>query len=192
MGDFSEKIKNEVKRKAHYKCCMCERIKVDVHHIVPQKVGGSDDIDNAAPLCGHCHDLYGDNPMMRKTIRGRRDLWYELCEKSEQKADFTPILKKMDGLFEKLKDLEDNQEDQGKTLNEIREVSADFLRERADQIATTATPDEIISTVSGSTTASNIDEPLGFQSYMQHCKWCGAYPIPQDACYCPKCGKLLP
>ena len=170
---------------------MCEKIKVDVHHIIPQKDGGTDDIDNAAPLCGHCHDLYGDNPMMRKTIRGRRDLWYELCEKSEQKSDFSPVLKKMDDFFGKLKDLEDNQEEQSKILNEMREVSANFLRERADQIATTATSDEIISTVSGSTTSFIIDEPLVFQSDSQHYKWCGLYPIPHDASYCPKCGKLL-
>jgi hypothetical protein len=191
MGDFSEKIKNEVKRRAHYKCCMCEEITVDVHHIIPEKDGGTDDIDNAAPLYGHYHDLYGDNPMMRKTTRRRRDLWYELCEKSEQKSDFTPVLKKMDGLFGKLKDLEDNQEEQRKILNEMRQVSADFLGERANQVATTATPEEIISTASGSTAASIIDEPLGFQSYPQLCKWCDAYPIPQDASSSPRCGKLL-
>lgn len=80
---FPEPIKQEVKRKANFTCCWCQdrRNKVDVHHIIPESEGGPDDIENAAPLCGSCHALYGKNPDLRKEIKSRRDLWYETCDK---------------------------------------------------------------------------------------------------------------
>lgn len=81
---FSESVKLAVKKKANFTCCWCQdrRNKVDVHHIIPQADGGPDDEDNAAPLCGSCHDLYGNNPDLRKEIRLRRDQWYEICSKT--------------------------------------------------------------------------------------------------------------
>ncbi len=78
---FSEKLKNTVKRKSHFCCCLCHALSVEVHHIVPQADGGSDDEDNAAPLCPSCHEIYGANAQKRKFIREARDFWYELCAK---------------------------------------------------------------------------------------------------------------
>ncbi len=80
---FSESIKLSVKQKANFTCCWCNnrQNKIEVHHIVPQAEGGPDDEDNAAPLCGSCHDLYGGNPNLKKEIRLRRDHWYETCSK---------------------------------------------------------------------------------------------------------------
>jgi hypothetical protein len=81
---FSEATKLTVKKKADFTCCWCNdrQNKVEVHHIIPQADDGTDDIDNAAPLCGSCHDLYGGNPDLRKEIRSRREQWYEICVKS--------------------------------------------------------------------------------------------------------------
>lgn len=80
---FPEPIKQQVKRMANFTCCWCQdrHNKVDIHHIIPESEGGSDNIENAAPLCGSCHTLYGQNPELRKEIISRRDLWYETCEK---------------------------------------------------------------------------------------------------------------
>jgi len=80
---FSETTKLSVKKKTDFTCCWCRdlRNKVEIHHIVPQVEGGSDDEDNAAPLCGSCHNLLGENPGLRKEIRQRRDHWYEICSK---------------------------------------------------------------------------------------------------------------
>jgi hypothetical protein len=80
---FSETLKNSVKRRSHFTCCWCREIrnKVEVHHIKPQANGGSDTIDNAAPMCSNCHTLYGGNPELRKEIRARRDHWFELCDR---------------------------------------------------------------------------------------------------------------
>ena len=73
---FSEKIINQVKLDAAFKCCRCQSIGIEVHHIVPQKDGGPDSDDNAAPLCPNCHTWFGDNPSKRKEIKQMRDWWY--------------------------------------------------------------------------------------------------------------------
>jgi hypothetical protein len=78
---FTEALKLTVKRKAHFSCCLCHTLGVEIHHIVPQAEGGSDTEENAAPLCPSCHETYGANPQKRKFIREAREFWYELCEK---------------------------------------------------------------------------------------------------------------
>lgn len=55
---------------------MCHQPFVEVHHITPVKDGGVHILDNAAPLCSACHDLYGGNPEKRKQIREMRDQWW--------------------------------------------------------------------------------------------------------------------
>ena len=89
---FSESTKLSVKKKADFVCCWCRerRNKAEVHHITPRAEGGSDDEDNAAPLCGSCHNLYGGNPDLRKETRLRRDQWYELCSKGFDAERHTP------------------------------------------------------------------------------------------------------
>jgi len=77
---FTEAVKLQVKKLADFRCCRCREIGIDIHHIIPQAEGGSDDIDNAAPLCQNCHDRYGANPEKRKEIRQMRDVWYELLK----------------------------------------------------------------------------------------------------------------
>jgi len=75
---FSEKIKKDVSKKAYYRCSICHRIEsLDIHHIIPQSEGGSDEINNAAPLCKSCHKIYSFNPNRRNFIRNKRDDWYE-------------------------------------------------------------------------------------------------------------------
>lgn len=85
MG-FSEKTKEQVKKRAFYRCVICQHPFVEVHHIIPQSEGGLDTEDNAAPLCARCHDLYGGNPEKRKQIKQMRDHWYESVEKMLQKG----------------------------------------------------------------------------------------------------------
>lgn len=79
---FSESVKLEVKKKAHYRCIICNSFgPLHIHHITPLHEGGSDDIDNAVALCPTCHDNYGDNPKKRKWIKEKRNFWYDHCEK---------------------------------------------------------------------------------------------------------------
>lgn len=78
---FSEKTKNKVKRKSCFRCVICHKPFVEIHHIIPLSEGGSNRIDNAAPLCASCHDLYGGNTEKRKQIREMKDHWFDLMEK---------------------------------------------------------------------------------------------------------------
>ncbi len=77
---FNESIITKVRKSAHFQCCICNVLGVEVHHVVPQEEGGSDTEDNAAPLCPSCHETYGANPTKRKFIKEARDLWYEICQ----------------------------------------------------------------------------------------------------------------
>jgi uncharacterized CHY-type Zn-finger protein len=95
---FSEKTKLEAKRKSHFACVICHQPFVEVHHILPQADGGSDDLDNAAPLCGSCHDLFGANPVKRKQIREMRDFWSEICEKRPANPDLTNLNERLDSI----------------------------------------------------------------------------------------------
>jgi hypothetical protein len=78
---FSEKTKLLAKQKSAFRCCLCHKPFVEIHHIIPQAESGADKLDNAAPLCSSCHDLYGGNPEKRKTIRQMRDHWWDVIEK---------------------------------------------------------------------------------------------------------------
>ena len=78
---FSEAIKLKLKKKAHFSCCLCKALGIEIHHIIPQEEKGPDTEDNAAPLCPSCHETYGANSQKRKFIREARNFWYEICEK---------------------------------------------------------------------------------------------------------------
>lgn len=78
---FPDAVLVNVRRRAHFQCCLCKSLGVEVHHIVPQSDGGPDSDENAAPLCPSCHETYGANPTKRRFIREARDLWYEICAK---------------------------------------------------------------------------------------------------------------
>ena len=77
---FSEEIKAKVRRKSAFRCCMCQEIPVEIHHIHPQAEGGSDDEGNAAALCPTCHERYGNNPVWQKKIKEMRDHWHEVVK----------------------------------------------------------------------------------------------------------------
>lgn len=75
-------------------CCVCHRykgVKVEVHHIVHQNQGGSDNFDNAIALCFDCHADAGHyNPKHPRgtrfspaELRTHRDAWYEIVEKNK-------------------------------------------------------------------------------------------------------------
>lgn len=82
---FSERVKRTAKHKSAHRCCICHAAFVEVHHIIPQEHGGSDELDNAAPLCAGCHDLYGGNSDKRNAIRQMRDRWWRIIEERDRK-----------------------------------------------------------------------------------------------------------
>lgn len=121
---FSEAVKLEVKRRAHFMCCLCHSIGVEVHHIIPQAEGGNDVISNAAPLCPSCHETYGANPTKRRFIREARDFWNEICARR-----YAPDSEKL--------------EEVAASTREIRELLiAKQVDERLGGIARISIPDE--------------------------------------------------
>jgi hypothetical protein len=114
---FSEELKSKIRKNAHFACCLCKTIGIEIHHIVPQEQGGLDTEDNAAPLCPSCHETYGANPEKRKFIREARDFWYEICEKR-----YAPDSSKLDEIkntLEKMVSYEDFQKFKDELKNEL-------------------------------------------------------------------------
>src|SRR5688572_22644246 len=55
---FSASLREKLLLWCDRRCCLCKRrcdVLIEVHHIVPEGKGGSDDEDNAMPLCFDCH-----------------------------------------------------------------------------------------------------------------------------------------
>jgi hypothetical protein len=55
---FSQSVRIDLLFRAGRRCCLCWvfcGFKIDVHHIVPESEGGTDDEDNGIPLCLNCH-----------------------------------------------------------------------------------------------------------------------------------------
>ena len=82
---FSKKTRLAAKKRSAFRCCICHKPFVEVHHIIPEEQGGADTLDNAAPLCASCHDLYGGNPDKRKTLREMRDDWWDVIAQRESR-----------------------------------------------------------------------------------------------------------
>ncbi len=77
---FSERVKYLAKSKSAFRCCVCHKPFVEIHHLIAKSEGGPSSLENAAPLCASCHDLYGGNPEKRKTLTQMRDHWWGLMD----------------------------------------------------------------------------------------------------------------
>ncbi len=129
---FTEAPKLKIKRKAHFTCCLCKAIGIEVHHIIPQDKGGPDTEDNAAPLCPSCHEAYGTNPQKRKFIRETRDFWYEICEK--RYASDSDRIDEIKSLLEKTVSYDDLQDLKEELLSHIKH-DIDTPRSEAEILA---------------------------------------------------------
>lgn len=74
----------------HRRCCVCHRfcgVKIETDHIIPAAEDGTDDIENAIPVCFECHaeiHSYNDkHPRGRKftpeELRAHKDQWLNTC-----------------------------------------------------------------------------------------------------------------
>lgn len=179
---FTERIKLKVKEKAAFRCCRCQSIGIDVHHIIPEKDGGSDDIRNAAPLCQNCHDQFGDNPIKRKEITQMRDWWYKKCQ--EIWANKDPGLDVLHQIDAKLESIKLAQTD----ISDLKPL----LKSLSDKLIDDMTPETASSTASGivNTFSWVSATRLGEKVYANFsCKNCGTVVgllVGSDKC--PTCG----
>lgn len=125
MG-FSQKIKDEVLEKSDHTCCWCrskDRF-IEIHHINPQAKKGTDDFDNAAPLCPLCHSHLGNNPDMQKQMKSRRNFLYSRNKQGEltleriEESTKKIVSQVLEGVFE---EKEATVSDEERILVEINE-----------------------------------------------------------------------
>lgn len=92
---FDKKKASQLLAKCHRRCCVCHRfcgVKMELHHAEHSSDGGSDDIENAIPLCFECHaevNHYNDaHPKGRKfskeELLEHKKQWLIVCSKYPQ------------------------------------------------------------------------------------------------------------
>lgn len=175
MG-FSENIKLNIRKRAHFKCCICQRPYVEIHHIIPEADGGENTEENAAPLCPWCHEIYGNDSKKRKYIQQARDAWYERCAKYNS-LDSEKIDKIASQLNEKAtkKDLEN-------AVVEIHDLLVSIINKPN---RTTKELVQEISDVSAAISTTALP-------YWVHCGYCGRIADSKeeiDSGICKHCGK---
>jgi len=122
---FPESVKLAVKKRSHFRCCLCHIVGVEVHHIISQEEDCADTEDNAAPLCPSCHEIYGANPQKRKFVREARDFWYELLERQHPEG-----LKQIEDLIKGIPSKSDIQQMLRDTLATITENEGKQFQQR--------------------------------------------------------------
>ena len=95
---FSEKIKEEVRYRSRNCCVICKKFfrPCEVHHILPEALGGPNTIENAVLLCRNHHAEFGHNSEFVDYITKEREKWYEYCERYMPNGD------KINQRFEKM------------------------------------------------------------------------------------------
>jgi len=59
---FPKELKQQVRKEQKGVCADCgeKPKKLEIHHIIPQSMGGKDTRDNAVGLCPDCHDKWDE------------------------------------------------------------------------------------------------------------------------------------
>ena len=174
---FSESVRNKVKEKSAFRCCRCHEIGIEVHHIVPSSKGGSDNIDNAAPLCPNCHSGFGENSIKRKEITQMRDWWYEVVAEKWP----TP-----DTRAERLNNAIVNSGDQGVLLAELQEQ----VKALEVALKTNPSPEESREMANQLVTATRLGENVYADVNCNRCGTSIGLLVGADAC--PECEAPLP
>jgi 5-methylcytosine-specific restriction endonuclease McrA len=61
--DYLEDIRNKVLRRDDWTCQVCGKSPSgQVHHLIPRRSGGSNNLANLTTLCGRCHVLISPVP----------------------------------------------------------------------------------------------------------------------------------
>jgi len=183
---FSEKVKMEARKKAHFQCVICKSPFVDVHHIVPESEGGPNTLDNAAPICAGCHATYGNNPDWRKQIREMRDQWYEICETRYINRDIEVYYEKLNELYEMTKTVKEDQVKSREILKEIKSTISGLLDATGNSIRKAGTLDDVITTSGYLTSGTRLSENVYADV---SCRNCGTYVgLLVGTNKCPNCG----
>lgn len=88
MSDIAPEVIDRMMVKCGRRCCICRRFrptKLQVHHIIEQNQGGSDEEDNLIVTCLSCHsDVHTKVPFARRfsvaELKGHRDAVVRMVE----------------------------------------------------------------------------------------------------------------
>jgi hypothetical protein len=127
---------------------------VQVHHITPPEESGSDEIDNAAPLCAGCHDKYGHDPTKRKQIREMRDQWYGICETMYKDPQIKIIVVNTANIYDSKKRLEQKKGEDMSVNLEIQKSLSEIYSAALNRFRTSKNYDDIAVTSGYVATAS--------------------------------------
>ncbi|MCL5114078.1 MAG: HNH endonuclease [Patescibacteria group bacterium] len=179
---FNQQIIDKVKEKAAFRCCRCQEIGIEAHHILPQKDKGPDTFENAAPLCPNCHSYFGDNPIKRKEITQMRDWWYKVAERRYLTADVNYGL--LNEINSKVEAITTNQD---KALVDLKETLKKVAFDTIDQM--TAGTARV--TASGIANASVSPSPSPSPSFApdEDCYYCRSGLVKFGE-VCPSCGEV--
>ncbi len=178
---FSESVKREAKQRANFRCVVCQQPWVEVHHIVPQAEDGSDTLDNAAPLCGTCHNRFGANPVLRKQLREMRDHWWERCAAASAAPGYVELSQQLDDLRTQYVS---GQENQNQILGELKDLFIGHFRSAEGAIESATTIGEVLAT------SSSFSTGMEYTGAVQICPNCGT-ESPAGFSVCASCGRLL-
>lgn len=180
---FNQQIITRVKEKASFRCCRCQEIGIEIHHILPQKDNGPDTFENAAPLCPNCHSYYGDNPIKRKEITQMRDWWYKVAEKRYSTIDVNYQL--LNEINTKVEALTTNQD---KALVDLKETLKKVAFGVIDQM-TAGTARVTASGIANATVVSPSASPSPSFPPGEDCDYCFSGLVKFGE-LCPSCGEI--
>lgn len=180
---FNQEIINQVKEKSGFRCCRCQEIGIEVHHIIPQKDNGPDTFENAAPLCPNCHSYYGDNPVKRKEITQMRNWWYGVAEKRYSPADTNSKL--LNEINTKVEALTTNQD---KALIDLKEALKKAAFDAIDQM-TAGTASSTATGIASAASASLSPSASPSAPPDEECTYCNSGLVPFGE-VCPSCGEV--
>jgi 5-methylcytosine-specific restriction endonuclease McrA len=71
---FSRRLKEEIRKKQDNVCASCGKKvkKLQIHHIIPQSMGGPDTEDNAVGLCPNCHQEWDERAKEGKFFKKKK------------------------------------------------------------------------------------------------------------------------
>ncbi|HDS45968.1 MAG TPA: HNH endonuclease [Methanomicrobia archaeon] len=173
---FSERIKQEARKKAAFQCCICKRsgLSLEVHHIIPESPDGPSDIENAIVLCSSCHAIYGANPEKRKMMKQCRDDWYDKVDRmyGQQAID----------IFSSAFEIHEQQlSNLSSEVNDLKTRLREYMNQSINEME--ITPETVLVTVSEFINASTLYQPKS-----DRCVKCG-YMLRKTDLYCPHCGE---
>ena len=182
---FGEKVKREVKERAAFRCCRCQNVGIQVHHIIPEEHGGEDTIENASPLCASCHVGFGDNPKKRKEITEMRDWWYKQVE--SRFFGPNPSTEMLEQINAKVEDIQANQAD----MTELKAMLKSVADEMINSITPATAPIAASNIVNSSTAVSSVR--LGHNTHANFvCRRCNTMiGLLVGSDVCPQCGEPI-